>query len=308
MFSVIIPLYNKEDFIENALKSVLAQTYNDFELIVVNDGSTDASEEIIKKSKDSRIKIITLPKSGVSAARNTGILHATRPYIAFLDADDWWAPTFLEEMALLIQQFSNASIFSVGREHVFKERTWRYTNQYVPAANEVGEVNHFQVLSKGLPAIHASSAVISKKMLTSVVAFKPTMQKHEDHELWMRLCINNPIVFLNKTLSFYNKQQDVSASKKTFLVNDFTQFISTIKEVNQEISEEEQAYFKKYYQRFIVLSYIKYRSFYTKEDRLKLFSHFEPLLTSSQKNLLKIEAILPIAPIFDWYKNNTSHG
>ncbi len=93
--SVIIPLYNKGKFIARALDSVFAQTYQDFELIVVDDGSTDEGPDIVRKYDDPRLRLIQQANSGPGAARNKGIKESTAPYVAFLDADDEWLPGFL---------------------------------------------------------------------------------------------------------------------------------------------------------------------------------------------------------------------
>jgi len=93
MFSVVIPLYNKERSVKNTIESVLNQTFQDFEVIVVNDGSTDNSLEVVKSFNDERIRIINQKNSGVSSARNRGIKEAKYEWIAFLDADDLWEIT-----------------------------------------------------------------------------------------------------------------------------------------------------------------------------------------------------------------------
>ena len=116
-FSVIIPLYNKAPYIRKALESVFAQTYTDYELIGVDDGSSDNSLAVAKQCITDRcavdrhdgcrsalpVEIIEQANSGVSAARNNGVAASSGDYIAFLDADDWWEPTFLEKMAKIIQ-------------------------------------------------------------------------------------------------------------------------------------------------------------------------------------------------------------
>ena len=90
MFSIVIPLYNKAEYVPKTLASVLNQTYSDFELIIVDDGSTDDSLEVINSFVDNRIKIVKQKNGGVSAARNRGIIEAKYELIALLDADDWW--------------------------------------------------------------------------------------------------------------------------------------------------------------------------------------------------------------------------
>jgi glycosyltransferase involved in cell wall biosynthesis len=96
MVSVIIPLYNKRSFVDRAIDSIFAQTFQDFEIVVVDDGSTDNGPEIVKCYKDSRMRLIHQPNAGPGAARNTGVRQSSSPYVAFLDADDEWLPDFLQ--------------------------------------------------------------------------------------------------------------------------------------------------------------------------------------------------------------------
>ena len=128
-FSVIIPLYNKAPYVRKALESVCAQTYQDYELIVINDGSTDNSaivaDEYLKATDSIDYKIINQTNAGVSAARNTGVAASTGDYVAFLDADDWWEPTYLERMAQLIEDYPDAGLYACnyvyykpGKTHV----------------------------------------------------------------------------------------------------------------------------------------------------------------------------------------------
>ena len=112
-FSVVIPLYNKEKYVEQTLKSVVGQTYQNFEVVIVNDCSTDNSVDVVKDIDDHRIKIIEHSENkGLSASRNTGINAATYPYIAFLDADDYWDSTYLETILSLIKEYPDESVFA----------------------------------------------------------------------------------------------------------------------------------------------------------------------------------------------------
>ena len=102
MISVIIPLYNKEQIIEKCIQSVLTQDYNDFEVVVVNDGSTDRSAEIVKRIDDSRVRLIEQENGGPSKARNTGVKNAKGEWIVFLDADDeFLSPTNIINILLI---------------------------------------------------------------------------------------------------------------------------------------------------------------------------------------------------------------
>ena len=162
-FSVIIPLYNKAPYIRKALESVFAQTYTDYELIVVDDGSTDDSariaEEYILEVKGAEnsgaettasrlsplaFRLIRQANSGVSAARNNGVAQASGDYITFLDADDWWEPTYLERMAQLIEDYPEAGLYACnyvyykpGKTHVALNIPTGYIN-YPKAYYESG--------------------------------------------------------------------------------------------------------------------------------------------------------------------------
>ena len=112
-FSVVIPLFNKEHFIEKTIQSVLNQTLQDFEIIIINDGSTDASLEKVELINDDRISVFTTKNLGVSHARNYGIQKAKGHDIAFLDADDYWESEFLESIKGLIEKYPN--VHSIGQ-------------------------------------------------------------------------------------------------------------------------------------------------------------------------------------------------
>ena len=117
-FSVIIPLYNKEVSIASTIQSVLNQTYDDFELIVVNDGSTDKSREVIADIADSRIRIIDKENGGVSGARNRGIREANNEWITFLDGDDRWDANYLSLMNGLIEVYPDYKFFASSISYV----------------------------------------------------------------------------------------------------------------------------------------------------------------------------------------------
>ena len=104
MISVVIPLYNKEKSIASTLRTVLNQTFSDYEIVIVNDGSTDGSVEEIEKVQDDRIRLVHQPNAGVSAARNRGIEEAKGELNAFLDADDEWKPDYLATQYHLFQR------------------------------------------------------------------------------------------------------------------------------------------------------------------------------------------------------------
>ena len=114
MISVVIPLYNKEQYIERAVYSVLSQTFQQFEIVIVNDGSTDGSASVIERMDNPLIRLIHQKNGGVSAARNRGIEEARFEYIAFLDADDEWKENHLEIIAGLISKFPECGVFGTS--------------------------------------------------------------------------------------------------------------------------------------------------------------------------------------------------
>lgn len=138
MISVVIPLYNKEPIIEKSLNSVLSQDYDDFEVVVVNDGSMDKSAEIVEGINDPRIRLIEQTNGGPSKARNTGVQNAKGEWIVFLDADDEFLPGALSKFNSLIQEHPNVGMFGCsyitnnGRKVVepYKVRKGYYTNCY----------------------------------------------------------------------------------------------------------------------------------------------------------------------------------
>ena len=118
-FSIIIPLYNKAPYIERAINSVLNQSLQNFEIIVVNDGSSDGGEKIVTKIVDERLKLVSQKNAGVSAARNTGAKEAQYEYLAFLDGDDTWEPNFLSEIVKLIGNFPDAGIYGTSNSFIY---------------------------------------------------------------------------------------------------------------------------------------------------------------------------------------------
>ena len=112
--SVIIPLYNKQRYIQRALDSVFAQTYQDYEVLVVDDGSTDNGADIVQRCNHSGVRLIRQANAGPGAARNRGIRQSSNPYIAFLDADDEWLPAFLEVSMNHLQTHSGCALSATG--------------------------------------------------------------------------------------------------------------------------------------------------------------------------------------------------
>ncbi|MBR2958422.1 MAG: glycosyltransferase family 2 protein [Bacteroidales bacterium] len=211
LFSVIIPLYNKAPYVGKTIDSVLGQTLGNYELIIVDNGSNDGSHEIVAAFTDHRIKIVRLEENvGVSNARNKGVSLASAPHITFLDADDWWEPTFLEEMAGLIDRHPDAGIYGTGY-YIVKNGKKRLAPIGVDEGFEEGEINYCAVYAKTLcMPLTSITVAMPKAIFDETGGFKPHLKLGEDFDLWVRIALKHKTVFLNKPLSNYNQDVDVT--------------------------------------------------------------------------------------------------
>lgn len=210
MFSVIIPLYNKAPYVAKAIESVLGQTYRDFEVIVIDDGSIDQSLEVAKTFENKSITIVSQPNSGVSTARNNGVKLAKYPYICFLDADDWWHPTFLEEMKRLITDFPDAGIYGSGY-YIVKNGQERIAPIGVPQGFERGIIDYCEVYAKTLcMPLTSISVVIPKHIFDEEKGFKSQLKFGEDFDLWIRIILKHKAILVNKPLAYYNQDVEVN--------------------------------------------------------------------------------------------------
>lgn len=213
-FSVIIPLYNKAPYIRKALESVLAQTYADYELIIIDDGSTDGSAEIaeaILQDPASRLsslafRLLKQPNAGVSTARNNGVAQASGDYIAFLDADDWWEPTFLEKMAQLIEDYPAAGLYASNYMYYKPGKTRVAVNNI-----ETGYFNYPKSYYEGgtMP-IWTGATMIPRCVMDEMGGFPLGIKLGEDFLLWAKIAMQYKVVFLNEPLAWYNN--DVPAT------------------------------------------------------------------------------------------------
>lgn len=211
LFSVIMPLYNKAPYVYKAVESVVSQTYKDWELIVVDNGSTDGSGDIVASIPDSRIRTIRLEDNiGPGGARNHGVEKSTAPWICFLDADDWWQPTFLEEMAGLIERHPDAGIYGTGY-WIVKNGRKRLAPIGVDKDFNEGEINYCRVYAKTLcMPLTSITVAIPRAVFKESNGFKPYLRLGEDFDLWIRIVLEHKVVFLNKSLSNYNQDVDVT--------------------------------------------------------------------------------------------------
>lgn len=205
MISVIIPLYNKEQSIARTLQTVLNQTFQDYEIIIVNDGSTDNSLEETRKVSDSRIRIINQENAGVSAARNRGIEEAKYDLIAFLDADDEWMPDYLETQYKLYKKYPECEVFACNYE--FRDNSGKITHTIIKKLPFTGEdgilTNYFEVASCSHPPIWTSAVAVKKNAIENIGGFPVSIKSGEDLLTWARLAARYKIAYSTKISATY---------------------------------------------------------------------------------------------------------
>lgn len=206
MISVIIPLYNKEASIATALRGVLAQTYQDFEIVVVDDGSTDGGAAVVENYGDPRIRLVRQENAGVSAARNRGIEEAKGEYVAFLDADDEWLPGYLNTQFELTQKFANCDVFVTNYE--FHNEDGIVTPTIINNLSFLSEDgvmdNYFKVASSSSPPISTISIMIRIDSIRSIGGFPVGVTLGEDLLTWARLACKYSIAYTKRPLAIYN--------------------------------------------------------------------------------------------------------
>lgn len=196
--SVIMPCYNSAAFIEQGVRSVLAQTFPDFELIVVNDGSNDGSLDVLSTIRNPRLRVITQPNLGVQAARNRGIRAASGEFIAFLDADDRWHKQFIENMLGAMRACPDAGLAYCGWQNV--GLPGRRAEPFIPPDYEGFEKVEKLLWDCRWP-IHA--VVVKRELVEAAGCFDEAFRTSEDYWLWLRIAPQNPLVRVPKVLSYY---------------------------------------------------------------------------------------------------------
>lgn len=258
LVSIVIPTYNAEAFLEETLASVLAQTYTNWECIIVNDGSTDNSLSIAKKwkEKDTRFHIINKENEGLSRARNTGIENAKANYIAFLDSDDIWMPQHLSVLLDLILQYQTDVVYSYGYQLIKEEYTKHPVmgNDAIAKANSGIEQGKNGIISflyhnKIIP----SFTLCKKQCLIDTQGF--TYYKNaEDFHLWLKLLFNHcSFFFYKKATGYYRIIENSLSSKDRSSFKETLEIISLLKTHFVEFNLNYYDYFNLWARRYFLL-------------------------------------------------------
>jgi glycosyltransferase involved in cell wall biosynthesis len=200
MITVIIPVYNKQTTIQQTLTSVINQSFKDFEIVIVDDGSTDNSISIVNNNfNDNRIKIISQKNQGVSIARNHGVFHSRYELIAFLDADDLWNEKYLEFMVKAYKMFPDAGMYCCAGyvKNADGSLLERVDSKII---NPISRIDFFQ---NPHIYLHTSSTVVKKNVFNIVGGFPEKMIRNQDFALFFSVALISDVVYCNHLLSTY---------------------------------------------------------------------------------------------------------
>lgn len=207
LVSVIIPTYNRANLLDRAIKSVLAQSYQDFEIIVVDDGSTDNTKEIIENLYDNRIKYIRHDQNkGGACARNTGIKASSGQYIAFLDSDDEWLPEKLDKQISLFSNCSD-SVGAVYCSHYTHDdisgRIWK------EPFSDLKRGNLYNSLLNGWCPASTSFFVLARNVFEKSGLFDDQLPSFQDYDLWIRVAEHYEFEFIDEPLAIKHNHYGV---------------------------------------------------------------------------------------------------
>lgn len=273
LISIIIPLYNKGFIVSKTLQSVLTQTFTDFEMIIVNDGSTDNGFEIVSQFSDDRIIFFQQENKGAAAARNLGIEKATGELIAFLDADDYWFPNHLEEIFKLYTDFPNCGMY--GSRYLMKisEKKTIKTTYSPSVSNDFrGVLPDFFKASKAYRVGLTSAIAIPKRVLQNNFIFNREISSGQDLELYTKIAIEKPVAITNLFTVEYNFSLDNQLSKTPILqkkLMDFAQFHAREKS-NLSLKKFLDIYRLEYALQYRIAGDLKKSNFYLKDITSKI--------------------------------------
>lgn len=224
--AVVIPLYNKVDYIQRALDSVLRQTYSDFEVIVVDDGSTDKGAEVARRCQDSRVRLLIQQNAGECAARNRGVAETQAEWIAFLDADDEWLPEFLERVTSLAQ--SNDSLVAVFSNRKDAIRGKARLQQSIGPGGIVDD--HFRFcLENRRSGMSSSTVLVRRSVFLSAGGFPAGVPHFGDLDTWGRLAWMGNIGYVPDVLAVYHMETPNSATKQAHQNPPYPEYVRTYK-------------------------------------------------------------------------------
>ena len=252
MFSVIIPYYKKRKYIERCIDAVFAQTYQDFEIILVDDGSKDDVAQLIEEKYSGKVHLIQQDNQGVSAARNTGIAAATYDYIAFLDADDYWSPFYLEKLAQIINQEKDIKIIGA-----------HYTRNKSEVELKNNRLDYFKFENYFKNAVRntfflTSATIVTRNFFLENFGFNSNLKRGEDIDVWLRAVASGGNAFyIKNTLVYYSDEDSEQATSSIGVVEN--SLVGTINEYYKSmLGQSENSHFSHFVSKYVYLNLYPY--------------------------------------------------
>jgi glycosyltransferase involved in cell wall biosynthesis len=208
LVSVVVPLFNKAPYIGRCLESIRAQTVQDFEVVVIDDGSTDGGGDVARSVGDSRFRVIAQPNRGEGAARNRGITEAAGELIAFLDADDEWDADFLDAVLKLRRRYPEAGIFATGYRRLYAGGAIMETSVSTLNGERTRLVRNYFAAAREGSLVTSSSAAVPKSVLQELGQFVEGEPIGADVDLWARICLRHPVACDARVLATYHSESD----------------------------------------------------------------------------------------------------
>lgn len=208
MFSVIIPAYNAEKFLPAAISSVLSQSWEAFELIVVDDGSQDGTGAVVESIRDPRLKYLRQENGGVSAARNRGIRAARGEFVCFLDADDTWKENHLAVLAGLIREYSECGMYLTGYDIRLHNGQLLHKSREILkriAPEQITSDNGYEVLIQNGYFFNTNTVCCRREVFDKVGLFAQGVKNGEDDDMWMRIFAYYPIAISKEATTVYDR-------------------------------------------------------------------------------------------------------
>ena len=293
-FSVIIPLYNKEKYISKTLETVLNQSFQDFEVIVINDGSTDNSKAIVDNYDDSRISIFSKENKGLSHTKNYGIQQANGTYMAFLDADDLWNDRYLETCFSQIESHPDFKVFATNYNLFWPKK-------HVELTKKDNKISEYKSISRYTDIIKypisQSSFIVHKSVFEKAGYFDDSINYGEDEDYYIRCLKHFKISYNPNPLIFYRLGIDNQMTQPN------TSFIKRIPDFDKYLLDSDDTDLKKY------IDFIHYKLLvlFKAERNTEMVKFYKKKINPSNLNTIhRIKYHLPIS-IFNFLKQKKSY-
>lgn len=232
--AVVIPLFNKVDHIQNCLRSVLAQTHAELDVVVVNDGSSDGSDRVVAAIGDSRVRLIQQTNAGVSAARNRGVAETACEWVFFLDADDEWAPNVVESLLALLQRHPESGVLACPTVRVYANGVTSIAHladtDFAPGSAFLRDY-FASFVRLGQSPFSNSSFAVRRTVFEQLGGYKVGVRLTEDSDLWVRLALATPIAMIRPALARYHVE--VAGNTRTVAQREVFEVVKTLTRVLQ---------------------------------------------------------------------------